>query len=111
MPEGGEASARKFYGDILGLQEVEKPPHLRNRGGAWFELGRVRVHLGVEKPFLAAQKAHPAFQVTSLKDAILVLLAHGVEVRHDFDMPDMKRVYVSDPFGNRIELLELRQVP
>jgi catechol 2,3-dioxygenase-like lactoylglutathione lyase family enzyme len=111
MPEGGEELARTFYSGILSLQEVEKPAQLRMRGGAWFESGYVRVHLGVEKPFTAAQKAHPAFRVSSLEDTILLLVAQGIEIRRDIDLPDMKRVYVSDPFGNRIELLELLPVP
>lgn len=111
MPEGGEQLARHFYGDVLCLREVEKPAQLRMRGGAWFESGHVRIHLGVEKPFSAAQKAHPAFQVSSLEETILVLLAQGIQVHRDTDLPDLKRVYVTDPFGNRIELVELISRP
>ncbi len=107
MPEGGEASARHFYADILGLRETEKPLQLQSRGGVWFEQGQIRIHLGVEKPFAAARKAHPAFRVASLEETILLLLAKDIEIRRDVDLPDMKRVYIDDPFGNRIELLEL----
>ena len=65
MPEGREAEARDFYIGTLGLTEIEKPEELRSRGGAWFEAGGVRIHLGVEKPFSAAKKAHPALRVLS----------------------------------------------
>jgi catechol 2,3-dioxygenase-like lactoylglutathione lyase family enzyme len=107
MPEGGEDAARKFYFGVLALREVEKPQQLRSRGGVWFESENVRVHLGTDPDFAEARKAHPAFQVMSMDDAISVLQAHGVAFRRDVDLPGMKRIYVDDPFGNRIELLEL----
>ena len=71
-PPGGEADARRFYGDGLGLVEVEKPEALRARGGAWFReydlrgAVTVEVHVGVEEPFTPARKAHPAFVVEDL---------------------------------------------
>ena len=71
-PPGGEDAARRFYGDGLGLTEVEKPEDLRGRGGAWFRAYDVRggvsaeLHVGVEDPFVAARKAHPAFVVDDL---------------------------------------------
>lgn len=109
MPEGEEQAARDFYVSVLGLQEVEKPEALRSRGGVWFELGETRVHLGVETPFIPAKKAHPAFRVKSLDEAIAVLKSYDVEFRPDIGLPGIKRIYVNDPFGNRIELLEHTQ--
>lgn len=107
MPEGGEDDARAFYAGILGLTEVEKPEVLQARGGVWFELQGIRLHLGVERRFVAAKKAHPALQVASLQDIVTRLRVQGIACRHDIDLPGFKRVYVSDPFGNRIELLEV----
>ena len=111
MPIGGEKLARRFYSGILAMKEVEKPTELQSRGGIWFETGATRVHLGVEQPFFAAKKAHPAFRVSSLDNAILVLRSHGVAFIRGSDLPDLTRVYVNDPFGNRIELLEARATP
>lgn len=105
MPEGGEARARAFYAGLLGLPEVAKPPLLARRGGCWFEEGAVRLHLGVEGDFRPARKAHPAFVVDDL-DALLRRLAEaGVEAVPDDAIPGVRRVYVADPFGNRIELM------
>ena len=106
MPKGGEEAARKFYQGVLGLAEVEKSPILAARGGVWFEQGQVRVHLGVEEGFQPAQKAHPAFQVNGVVELLAHLRAAGVAVVTDDNLPGYKRGYVSDPFGNRIELLE-----
>ena len=106
MPKGREDDARDFYSGVLGFSEVEKPELLSERGGVWFQSGNIRLHLGVEAPFSPAKKAHPGFQVGSLESAIARLEVLGVAFRTDVDLPDIKRIYVSDPFGNRIELLE-----
>ncbi|WP_290688862.1 MULTISPECIES: VOC family protein [unclassified Haematobacter] len=108
LPEGGEDAARAFF-PHLGFAEVPKPPALAARGGVWFEAGNVRLHLGVEQPFRPATKAHPAFEVSDLAAMTLRLRAAGIPVLADEGLPDHDRVYLQDPFGNRIELLERRQ--
>ena len=106
MPARGEASAQAFYEDLLGLSRVPKPPRLKWRGGCWFENDSVKVHLGVDADFRPARKAHPALVVEGLKELVERLQAAGVRVRQEsFD--GLFRAYVDDPFGNRIELLEL----
>lgn len=106
MPAGGEDQARRFYGALLGLAEVEKPDNLKKRGGSWFERGTIRVHLGVEADFRPARKAHPAFLVDDLAGLVAKLADGGVSARRDEPLPGYDRVYVDDPFGNRIELME-----
>ncbi len=106
MPRGEEDAARRFYTGILGLAEVEKPPRLAARGGAWFESGSVRVHLGVEDEFRSARKAHPAFLVSNLEALLQRCEAAGVRTVPDESLPGYDRAYVYDPFGNRIELME-----
>lgn len=106
MPSGGEDRARHFYEGLLGLKETPKPENLAHRGGCWFELGSVKVHLGVEKEFSPARKAHPAFEVKELKALIQTLNTAGHTARTDEPLEGWSRVYVDDPFGNRIELME-----
>ncbi len=111
MPHGEEDRARAFYSGLLEIPEVPKPPALvaRGRGGVWFESGDVKIHLGVEADFRAAKKAHPAFLVRDLAGLAERLRAAGAAVTDDDGpMPDSpyRRVYVTDPFGNRLELLE-----
>jgi catechol 2,3-dioxygenase-like lactoylglutathione lyase family enzyme len=103
-PPGGEDEARAFYGVLLGLREIDKPEPLRSRGGVWFECGGQQIHLGVEEPFAPARKAHPALRVRSAA-ALEQLAARLDGVRWDEDLPGLRRFYVDDPFGNRIELL------
>jgi hypothetical protein len=62
-PRGCEAEARRFYGTLLGLEEIDKPEELRARGGVWFRCGEQQLHIGVEDGFVPAQKAHPALRV------------------------------------------------
>lgn len=106
MPKGREAEARSFYGELLGLTEVTKPANLAARGGVWFESGDLRVHLGVDRAFRAARKAHPAFLVDNLASVKEKCEAAGVEMIEDQPLAGYDRVYVYDPFGNRIEFLE-----
>jgi catechol 2,3-dioxygenase-like lactoylglutathione lyase family enzyme len=106
MPPGREADARAFYAVLLGLPEAPKPAHLAVRGGCWFESGAVRVHLGVEQDFRPAKKAHPALLVADLPELVQRLSEAGVEIVDDEPLDGYERVYVHDPFGNRLELLE-----
>jgi catechol 2,3-dioxygenase-like lactoylglutathione lyase family enzyme len=106
MPAGGEDEATAFYDGILGLTRRPKPPPLDARGGCWFANDDVVIHLGVEAQFLAARKAHPALRVEGFDDLCQELAARGHPVRPDHDLPGVRRGYVDDPFGNRIELIE-----
>jgi catechol 2,3-dioxygenase-like lactoylglutathione lyase family enzyme len=109
MPPGREAEARRFYAGLLGLREVAKPAALAGRGGAWFEgEGGLRLHLGVEREFRPARKAHPAFLVEDLAGLLAALAAAGCEVLEDAPLEGFERRFTSDPFGNRVELLEPR---
>src|SRR5262245_59345767 len=106
MPAGREAEARAFYAGLLGISERAKPANLAKRGGCWFERGTLKVHLGVEADFRPARKAHPAFIVEDLASLIATLSEAGYPTRHDEPLPGLTRVFVDDPFGNRIELIE-----
>ena len=106
MPAGEEDQARAFYGGLLGLSEVPKPPELAKRGGAWFESGPVKVHLGVEPDFRPARKAHPALLVDDLEALIQRCRAAGCEIKTDVPLEGYQRYHVFDPFGNRIELMQ-----
>jgi catechol 2,3-dioxygenase-like lactoylglutathione lyase family enzyme len=108
MPRGEEALARLFYGGVIGLQEVRKPRELARRGGLWFVGPGVAVHLGVEQPFRPARRSHPAFVVADLERARRRLEASEVVVEDDESGLPVRRCYVADPFGNRIELVDAR---
>jgi catechol 2,3-dioxygenase-like lactoylglutathione lyase family enzyme len=109
-PAGCEEDARRFYGELLGLEELPKPPPLAGRGGAWFRAGAHELHVGVADGFRPATKAHPAFRVRSgeaLEELAARLSASGVEVTwaDPEEIPGINRFHVSDPWGNRLELV------
>jgi catechol 2,3-dioxygenase-like lactoylglutathione lyase family enzyme len=106
MPAGQEEQARAFYAGVLGLAEVAKPAPLAGRGGCWFAGPGTALHLGVEDDFRPARKAHPALRVADLETARHELAAAGVPIITDDTMPQVRRLYVADPFGNRIELIQ-----
>ena len=105
-PPGCEEAARRFFGELLGLAEVEKPEQLRARGGVWFRMGAQQLHVGVEEEFAPARKAHPAFAVLAYDELQSRLRAAGVEVTDDDALPGVRRCYLHDPWGNRLELVE-----
>lgn len=106
MPAGAEDAARAFYGQLLGLREIAKPEALRGRGGCWFALPGAQLHLGVEAEFAPARKAHPAFLVADLAALVRRLDEAGVATTPDTAVAGVRRCYTSDPFGNRIELIQ-----
>ena len=105
MPAGGEDKARGFYCLLLGLREIEKPPVLAERGGCWFTNGAVHVHLGVDPKFVPAGKAHAAFRASAIDRFAALLVAGGHAVKWDNAIAGVRRLFTTDPFGNRIELI------
>ena len=106
IPVGGEAEGRRFFGDLLGLEELPKPADMAGRGGCWFAVGGQQLHLGVEADFRAAKKAHVAFATDALDAMRERLGAAGFETREDVPVDGRRRFFTSDPFGNRIEIMD-----
>ncbi|WP_374357208.1 VOC family protein [Chitinimonas sp.] len=107
IPAAGEADARVFYGQLLGLPEIPKPMPLAARGGVWFQCGAVQIHLGIEDDFRAAKKAHPAFVVGDLVALGQALSAAGFAFTEPQEaLSGYRRAFTADPFGNRVELLQ-----
>jgi catechol 2,3-dioxygenase-like lactoylglutathione lyase family enzyme len=105
-PAGCETEARKFFGALLQLEEIEKRESLRSRGGCWFRVGTRQLHIGVEEPFRPATKAHPAFAVHDIEAVFGVLQRAGIKCVWDDAFGDVRRFYANDPWGNRLEFTE-----
>lgn len=105
MPSDGEEQARKFWAGVLGMAEEVKPEPLASRGGCWFRSGEIIVHIGVEKDFAPQMKAHPAFCVRDLDEMAHRLTTAGYPVVADDALPNRRRFFTADPFGNRIEFI------
>lgn len=108
IPAGGEPAGRAFWGGVLAMAELDKPPVLAARGGCWFRGGGLEVHLGVEDPFVPARKAHPGMLVEGLATLAARLTQAGHAVTWDGEFPGHDRFYAADPFGNRLEFLQRR---
>ncbi|WP_261133807.1 VOC family protein [Bacillus sp. Marseille-Q3570] len=105
IPTGEEEKARRFYSEVLGMTEIEKPEALKRNGGLWFQVADIELHIGTE-PYTEKSKRHPAFEVTELDNVKAHLVASGVSVKEETQIPGIKRFSFLDPFHNRIELLE-----
>ncbi len=105
IPIGEEENAKAFYLNLLGFTEIEKPDSLKSRGGFWFQVADVQVHIGTED-IPEKSKSHPAFEVRDVEAARKWLSEKGIPIKEAVEIPNVKRFYFIDPFGNRIELLE-----
>lgn len=105
IPRGAEERAREFYAGLLGLEEIEKPEPLKGRGGMWFRVADIQLHIGVEDA-QAESKRHPAFEVEGVEEIRKFLEAKGVRTRDEPALAGLRRFSFFDPFENRIEFLE-----
>ncbi|MGB7342126.1 MAG: VOC family protein [Phototrophicaceae bacterium] len=109
IPSGQEDVARAFYADLLGLQEIEKPQALQANGGLWFTLGNMDLHIGIQDNIdRASLKIHLAYQVDNLQAWRNHLSDAGIAIKENTAIPDFDRFEIRDPFGNRIEFVQLR---
>jgi catechol 2,3-dioxygenase-like lactoylglutathione lyase family enzyme len=107
IPTGLENEARRFYGGVLGMTEMEKPESLKQRGGLWFAIGDQQLHIGTEDASVrGTTKAHVAYEVMGIDELRRKLTEHGVEVIDGIPIPGFTRFELRDPFGNRLELIE-----
>lgn len=105
-PLGSEDAARKFYGELLGMEEIPKPENLKGRGGCWFLCGPQEVHIGMQQDFTPANKAHPGFTVQALEQLKLRLQEADYMISEELPIAGRSRFFTHDPFGNRVEFLE-----
>jgi catechol 2,3-dioxygenase-like lactoylglutathione lyase family enzyme len=107
VPKGMEEEARRFYCEMLGLPEIEKPASLQGRGGFWLQAGSKEVHVGTEDGVDRSQtKAHLAYLVDDLEAWKKCLNENGIKVLESIPIPGYDRLEFRDPFGNRVELIQ-----
>jgi catechol 2,3-dioxygenase-like lactoylglutathione lyase family enzyme len=105
-PPGQEAAARRFYGDALGLREIPRPDTLPGPG-LWFEAGSGHIHLSSQTELALHPRRHFALRVGDLDATVAGLRARGARFEETDPIPGWRRIYVFDPFGNKIELDEI----
>jgi catechol 2,3-dioxygenase-like lactoylglutathione lyase family enzyme len=106
IPKGGEDQARGFFGELLGLSELQKPPENAARRGCWFATADRQLHLGIDADFIAAQKAHVALRTDCLDELRARLERAGYHTQNDSDVDGRRRFFTHDPFGNRMEFMD-----
>ena len=104
VPKALEAECVAFYREVFGFPEVPKPEALRARGGAWFEIGGIQVHIGLDPEPSPKSKRHICFLVADLAAAKAHVTACGVTVEGEGVAEGLSRFFIRDPAGNRIEI-------
>ncbi len=97
---------RRFYGQVLGLTEFEKPSSLAHVAVLWFEAGPVKFHVGsVERGTVG--DGHTALAVPDVAAARARVAAHGGPVDDAVIPMGYDRFYTRDPWGNQFEILPM----
>jgi catechol 2,3-dioxygenase-like lactoylglutathione lyase family enzyme len=104
VPREKEAESLLFYREILALPEIEKPEELRARGGAWFQVGAVQFHIGVDPEPWPKSKRHICFLVGDLHAARATAVARDIPIEEESEAEGLKRFFIRDPAGNRVEI-------
>lgn len=104
VPRALEAECLAFYRHLLGLPEIEKPVELKARGGAWFQLANLQMHIGVDPEPSPKSKRHVCFLVPDLKAAKSNVVEHGIAIEEESAAEGLSRFFIRDPAGNRIEI-------
>ncbi len=89
------------------MKEIIKPVALQHRGECWFQCGNQQVHIGVKQDFRPAKKAHPAFLARDLDKLEEVLKTCHISYERDSSISDVRRIYTNDPWGNRLEFIQI----
>jgi len=104
--------AKHFYGVVLGMKEVARPPFPFGGAGYEFSEGR-QLHLIEHPPTrtlrgtndIDDRDGHLALRVRSYRKTLEHLRAHGVDVlEKPRNFTPWAQLYVTDPDGNVIEL-------
>ena len=97
--------SRHFYRDVLGLREIPKPRTFDFKA-LWFDLGNQQLHL-LQKPAPDSRSPrHFALRVTDVPAARAHFRGHGIDIQETTPIPKCDRFFVSDPDGNRIEIIQ-----
>jgi len=103
-PRALESECLKFYREVLALPEIEKPDELKPRGGAWFQVGPLQMHIGIDPDASPSSKRHICFLVRDLAAAKAAIHSLGVTIDSEGVAEGLKRFFIRDPAGNRIEI-------
>ena len=104
VPEAKEPECLAFYREVFGFSEIAKPKHLRGRGGAWFQIGSLQLHVGIDSQPSPESKRHICFLVADLARAKDEIITRGICIDKESTGDGFSRFFIRDPTGNRLEI-------
>lgn len=110
-PLGSEIKTRRFFTEILGCKEIEKPETLSHFESFWFDIGQHILHVGLDESFHAEKRGHPAFEINNIAGLMDRLKEYNVPFEEDYNLPGARRFYTYAFFGHRMEFLEWQDKP
>jgi catechol 2,3-dioxygenase-like lactoylglutathione lyase family enzyme len=105
--DGDQAALRAFYGDLLGLREIETPSALAHLKLVWFSAGDgMELHFFGSAASQASQR-HFCFDIDDLDETKQRLQKAGHEPYDDTPIPTRPRFFCRDPAGNLVEFTSI----
>ncbi len=98
--------AKNFYSNVMGLELINRPDDVFDSPGYWFNIGDAQLHIGVEESSRFTER-HTAIEVTNILSAQKHLEANGIHIHPQPKVRGWERFAFVDPFGNRMELLQV----
>ncbi len=97
--------SRRFYGEMLGLPEIAKPRTF-DFVVLWFDLGDQQLHLLHKDQADSRSPRHFALRVADVPAARSYFQRQGIAVQETTPIPGADRIFIFDPDGNRIEIIQ-----
>ncbi|HWV25187.1 MAG TPA: VOC family protein [Thermomicrobiales bacterium] len=111
MPSGGKPEAQRFYTEVMGLEQIPTPSSLDASRIVWFSVSDDgdELHLYTEDGFRSDTNGqHLCLVVDDLDTMRAVIESDGIEIHHEPEIAFRPRFSFRDPFGNKIEITEIR---
>jgi catechol 2,3-dioxygenase-like lactoylglutathione lyase family enzyme len=107
--EGSLIETRRFYTDVLGLDDLPRP-EIPGVGGSWHHLGNTQLHLvdaAARGTGIDSRGPHFCVFVDDLDAAIEELNDRGIDYVRGAQ-GDVIQIWIIDPAGNTVELQQDR---
>ncbi len=107
VPPDEKEAAQRFYEGVLGFVPVDSPLESAGDGNLWwYSCGASEFHIALVPDYRANVRPHVAIGIKDLPAYRERLRSHGIETKLDYSYSGCWRIYIVDPWNNRLEFIE-----
>ena len=106
VPPDQKEAAKRFYEDVLGFVPIASPLESGGSGNLWwYACGESELHVACVPHYRANVRPHAAIRIKDLPAFRARLRRHGIETTLNYSYAGSWRIYVLDPWDNRLEFI------